>query len=78
MNYEVKKTQLVGSVREKDEKTFTQTVNVTTGIVGDTYGFEKTNTIDVDFPSEGMDAKAINELIKTKGAEYVAKTYPNT
>ncbi len=79
MQYEVKNIRYEGSPKTKNETTFTQFVNVTTGIVGNTYdGFTITNTIEVDFPSTGLDATQIAEKIQADSATYSALKYPNT
>ena len=79
MNYEVKNVKYEGSVKVKNETTFSQFVNVTTGIVGNTYdGFDTTDTIEVEFPSTGLDATQIAEKIQTDSVIFSSSRYPNT
>ena len=79
MQYELKNVEFVGSVRKKDDNTFIQTVNATTGVVGQTYnGFTNMDSIDIEFPASGMDANQIQTLIQQQSAAYVANKYPDT
>lgn len=79
MNYELKDTDWVGApkVKATDPTLVEVYVNVTTGIVGDTYGFTKQNTVLMDFPISmtGTDMQANTQV---QAAAYVVATYPNT
>ena len=79
MNYELKDTNWVGSpkVKATDPTIVVQFVNVTTGIVGETYGFTKVDTVEMEFPISmtGTDMQADTTVQATA---YVATTYPNT
>lgn len=79
MEYEVKNIEWVGTVKQKDENTFSQSVNVKTGIVNQVHpGFTNTDTVEIEFPAKGLDADGIKALIAEKAAEFSAKKYPNT
>jgi len=80
MNYELKDTNWVSApkVKATDPTLVEVYVNVTTGIVGQTYsGFQNVDTIVMEFPiaMSGTDMQA-DTLVQ--GAAYVATTYPNT
>jgi hypothetical protein len=79
MNYEVKDTDWVGAPRVKatDPTKVEVYVNVTTGIVGETYGFTKVNTVHMEFPIS-MTGSDMQASTATQAAAYVATTYPNT
>jgi len=79
MNYELKDTNWVGSpkVKATDPTIVVQFVNVTTGIVGETYGFTKVDTVEMEFPISmtGTDMQANTQV---QALAYVVTTYPNT
>ena len=79
MNYELKDTDWVGApkVKATDSTKVEVYVNVTTGVVGDTYGFIKVDTVLMDFliSMTGSDMQASTA---TQAAAYVAAAYPNT
>lgn len=79
MKYEVKKVKWEGVTQVENETTFAQYVNVTTGIVGNTYeGFDKTDTVKILFPSTGLDATQIAEKIQTDSVSFSKEKYPDT
>lgn len=79
MNYEVKDTDWVGApkVKAQDPTKVEVYVNVTAGIVSETYGFVKSNTVLMEFPIS-MTGSDMQVSTATQAAEYVATTYPNT
>jgi hypothetical protein len=79
MNYELKDTDWVGApkVKATDPTKVEVYVNVTTGVVGDTYGFTKVDTVVMDFPIS-MTGTAMQADTLVQGAAYVATKYPNT
>lgn len=79
MNYELKDTNWVGApkVKATDPTKVEVYVNVTTGVVGDTYGFTKIDTVLMEFPIS-MTGTQMNADTDVQGAAYVASTYPNT
>lgn len=79
MNYEVKDTDWVGSpkVKATDPAIVVQFVNVTTGIVGETYGFTKVDTVEMEFLIS-MTGTDMQTSTATQAAAYVVATYPNT
>jgi hypothetical protein len=79
MNYELKDTNWVGApkVKATDPTKVEVYVNVTTGVVGDTYGFTKVDTVLMDFPIS-MTGSEMQANTDVQGAAYVATTYPNT
>ena len=79
MNYEVKDTDWVGAPKVSTaEPTLVEVfVNVTAGIVGETYGFTKVNTVLMHFPIS-MTGTEMQVSTASQAATYVAITYPNT
>jgi hypothetical protein len=79
MNYEVKDTDWKGApkVKETDSTLVYVYVNVTTGIVGETYGFTKVDTVLMEFPIS-MTGTDMQTSTATQAAAFVATTYPNT
>lgn len=79
MNYEVIDTNWVGSpkVKATDPTIVVQFVNVTTGIVGETYGFTKVDTVEMEFPIS-MTGSDMQASTATQAAAYVVTKYPNT
>jgi len=80
MNYELKDTNWVNApkVKATDPTKVEVYVNVTTGIVGQTYsGFQNVDTVVMDFPISmtGTDMQANTQV---QAAAYVATKYPNT
>lgn len=80
MNYELKDTNWISAPKVKaDDPTKVEVyVNVTTGIVGQTYsGFQNVDTVRMEFPISmtGAEMKVNTEV---QAAAYVATTYPNT
>lgn len=77
MNYEFRNWQQNGSVIKNGDGTSTLPIMVTTGIVGDTYGFIRNDATSVTFKNSlSVDD---SELAVQNGAiAFVAKTYPNT
>lgn len=79
MNYEVKDTNWVAApkVKAADPTLVEVYVNVTTGIVGETYGFTKVDTVLMDFPISisGTDMQASTAK---QAAAFVVTKYPNT
>lgn len=66
-------------VISEDLASLTQNITVITGIVGNTYTgkFIQGDSLDVVFPSTGLDATQIIALIITKAQEFVAANYPS-
>jgi len=79
MNYEVKDTDWVGSpkVKATNPTIIVQFVNVTTGIVGETHGFVKIDTIEMEFPLS-MSGTDMQASTATQAAAFSAAKYPNT
>jgi hypothetical protein len=79
MNYILKEANWVGAPKEKetDPTKVEVFVNVTTGIVGDTYGFTKQDTTKMEFPISMTGTQMKNET-NVKAAAFVATKYPNT
>ena len=80
MNYELKDTNWISApkVKEGDATKVTVLVNVTTGIVGQTYpGFQNVDQVWMDFPISmtGTDMQADTNV---QGAAFAATKYPNT
>ena len=79
MNYELRDTNWNGApkVKEGDATKVVVPVIVTTGIVGETYGFIKLDVMIAEFPISmtGTDMQA-DTLVQA--AAFVAATYPNT
>ena len=78
MQYELKKIEYIGNPREKNATAYTQSVHITTGIVGQTYnGFVNMDLLPVDFPATGIDADGIKNLIISAATAFVVTKYPN-
>lgn len=79
MNYEVKNTNWVSApkVKADDNTKVTVYVNVTTGIVGDIYGFVKTDTVLMEFPISMTGVQMENDT-QVQAEAFVATKYPNT
>lgn len=79
MNYEVKDTNWVGApkVKEGDATKVVVYVNVTTGVVGDTYGFTKVDTMLAEFPIT-MTGEEMQANTLVQAAAFSAAKYPNT
>lgn len=79
MNYELRDTDWVDApkVKASDPTKVEVFVNVTTGVVGDTYGFTKVNTVKMEFPI-AMTGTEMQADTQVQAAAYVAATYPNT
>lgn len=79
MNYELKDTNWVSApkVKEGDATKVVVFVNVTTGVVGDTYGFTKVDTTLMEFPIT-MTGAQMEADTQVQAAAFVATTYPNT
>ena len=79
MNYELLDTDWQGSPKVKalDPTKVEVYVNVTTGIVGETYGFTKVNTVPMEFPiaMTGIEMEAETQV---QAQAYITATYPNT
>jgi len=79
MNYELRDTNWQGApkVKASDPTKVEVAVIVTTGVVGDTYGFIKTDAVNMEFPISmtGVDMQTSTE---TQALAFVATTYPNT
>ena len=80
MNYELKDTNWASAPKVKvDDPTKVEVyVNVTTGIVGQTYsGFQNVDTVKMEFPIS-MTGTEMKTATDVQAATYVAATYPNT
>lgn len=77
MKYELIKVEIVSSPKDTSnpaEGLFY--INVTTGIVGDTYGFTKTDTTTFKWAKVSK-LTDINEMAQAAGEQYVIDNYPN-
>lgn len=79
MNYEVKDTNWVSApkVKENDPLKVEVYVNVTTGVVGDTYGFIKVDTTRMEFPIT-MTGEQMQADTLVQAAIFSSEKYPNT
>jgi len=79
MQYEVKDVTWVGAPKTKqgDPSTVVIYANVTTGVVGDTYGFTKQDTILAECPIT-MTGVEMAASVETQAATFSAEKYPNT
>lgn len=79
MNYEVVDTTWIGApqIKATDPTIVEVNVKVSTGIVGETYGFTKENMMVAEFPisATGIDAQA---SVDAQAAAFSAAKYPNT
>lgn len=79
MIYELKDLKYIGAPKTKNETTYTQCISITTGISGQTYnGFTNSDFHYVDFPSTGLDADGIKNLILSAANQFIIAKYPNT
>ena len=76
MQYEVKDVTY-GQSKENGDNTATQLGNVMSGIVGDTYGFNRFDPISITFPMT-YTADQIKAEMLAAAATLVATKYPNT
>jgi len=79
MNYQMVDTNWMGApkVKESDPTKVEVYVNVTTGVVGDTYGFTKVDTTLMEFPIS-MTGVQMQTDTETQAIAFSAATYPNT
>lgn len=79
MNYELKDQAWISApkVKATDPTKVEVYVNITAGVVGDTYGFTKQTTVLMDFPISMTGTDMQLDTIEQATA-YVASTYPNT
>lgn len=79
MQYELRDTNWQGSpkVKEGDETMVEVNVVVTSGIVGDTYGFVKLDVMLAEFPIN-MTGTQMQAHTQIQALAFVATTYPNT
>ncbi len=78
MNYELRNITFEGAPIVADgSSVMQQNITVTTGIVGDTYGFVKTNLLltTSDMSKTGSEIK---QDITAQALQFVLNTYPNT
>lgn len=79
MIYELKDLKYIGAPKTKNENTYTQCINIITGISGQTYnGFTNSDMYAVDFPATGLDADGIKNLILSAANQFILTKYPNT
>jgi len=79
MNYELKDTNWMNApkVKEGDPTKVEVFVNVTTGIVGQTYtGFQNVDTVEMEFPIS-MTGTQMEAETQVQAQAYVTATYPN-
>jgi regulation of enolase protein 1 (concanavalin A-like superfamily) len=79
MNYEVKDTNWVSApkLKDGDPTKVVVSVNVTTGIVGQTYtGFVNVDTVEFEFPIS-MTGTEMQVDTAIQAAAFVATKYPN-
>jgi hypothetical protein len=78
MQYEMKgEPEYIGAPKQKNETTYSQTLRIRTGIVGQAYeGFVNKDIIEVDFPSTDLDADGIKALLLSASTQFVLTKYP--
>ena len=74
--YEVKDVTY-GQVKENGDNTATQETTVMSGVVGDTYGFNRWDSMKVTY-SMSLTADQIKAQVTTEAQQLVATKYPNT
>lgn len=77
MNYQLVKWQQNGAVKDNGDGTSTLPIMVTTGIVGDTYGFVRNDATSYSFTNT-QTATQIKEVGTVAATAFVTETYPNT
>lgn len=79
MEYEVKNTEWVSVPKQKesDPTKVEIYVNVTTGVVGDTYGFTKTDTFLAECEMT-MTGAQMKQSVDTQAIVFSNNKYPNT
>ena len=79
MNYELRDTDWQGSPKTKstDETKVEVFVNVKTGIVGETHGFTKEDTISMEF-DKSMTGDQMEADTIVQAQAYITANYPNT
>jgi len=78
MEFEVKKTEVVGSVSVKDEQTSIQHINITVGVVGCPYDdISSVRTVAYEF-SNSLTITEAREGIRSFAEEWTRQNYPNT
>lgn len=77
MEYELKNVQTAGSPQKKEGVIASWSANVTSGVVGDTYGFVKIDSMyfDIDLTLTGVQ---IDEYINALAIAFVQEKYPPT
>lgn len=78
MQYQLKEWKQNGSLKINGDGTSTQPIMVWTKVVGDTYGFEKTDATDVTIPSGTTLPDGAVSVCDAAAAAFVAAKYPNT
>jgi len=76
MQYEVKDITY-GQAKEKGDGTVDQNATVMSGIVGDTYGFNKWNDISINYPLSHT-GQQIKDQMTAAAVAMVQDKYPNT
>lgn len=77
MKYEMKDWKQNGSLKDNGDGTSSQPIMVWTGIVGDTYGFKKTDPTTAVFSST-LSIPDATAKCNQAAIEFVATKYPNT
>lgn len=77
MNYQLVNWQQNGSVRDNGDNTSTIPIIVTTGVVGDTYGFIRNDATSYSFTNT-QTATQIKEAGTLAAANFVTQKYPTT
>lgn len=77
MNYEMQNWKQNGPLKDNGDGTSTQPIMVWTGIVGDKYGFQKTNATTSTFATKLSIADAI-AACNQSAIDFVTENYPNT
>lgn len=77
MNYELKNWKQNGSIKDNGDGTSTQPIMVWVGIMGDSYGFEKSNPTTATFSTDLSISDAI-AACQSAAIAFVLATYPNT
>jgi len=76
MQYEVRDVTY-GQAKEKGDGTVDQDATVMSGVVGDTYGFNRWDSISINYPLSHTGQQIKDEMTAAAVAMVAAK-YPNT
>lgn len=77
--YELKSVNSQFNVSTKEDGTGVFQVGIISGVTGDTYGFIKGDTTNIDIPSwKSKTGQELDDAILAGAAAFVAQKYPNT